>query len=158
MRLHHNDLFLGEADGKRHGTQWSDARTDSITSSPMLIPTLGKEAEAPMFRPLPEQLFMAMANIARLKDGEAYVLTVDMSAPARICTPDVHRSDISALCVDACTGWYQGESGLALPLAVAHQQILDRDAQFASGPPTAEVVSPRRRLHMPERNVHDQRD
>ncbi len=145
----------GETDGKSEADtvgkskSWSTAKGNSITSSPMLIPITGKEANAPIFWTIDEQRFLAMRNIFGLQDREAYILAGDMRAPVLIRTDDVNRPSISHVCMEVCTGWYQRESGLALPLEEAHRRVLERDQEFnlVTIVVTDDIERPRRRIN-----------
>lgn len=129
----------------------SQAAGTSTTTAPMLFPILGKEAAQPLFRSIEEQLFIAMAKIARLKDREAYVLTADMIGPALIRTPNVTRPLISRTCTEVFAGWYQRQSGLALPLDEALARVLSRDRNLyqesVSATTDEDTGRPRRRLN-----------
>jgi hypothetical protein len=122
------------ADTIGENTSWSNAQGHSYTLSPILIPQVGMEADAPMFWTLDEQRFLAMRRVFLLKDREAYVLAGDMEKPVLIRTPDVNRSDISQVIIDLAVGWYQQESGLTLPFEQAVKRVQERDrAQSAFG-------------------------
>lgn len=115
----------GETVGKSE--MWAKALGQSVTTSPMLFPVMGKEAEQPLYLSVEEQKIIAMVKIARLKDREAYILAGDMEVPELIRTPDVHRPEISNVCRKLSVERFQRESGIALPLSVAIQRVLDRD-------------------------------
>jgi hypothetical protein len=72
-----------------------------------------------------------------------------MEVPIRIRTADVNPPDISRACTELCTGWYQRESGLALPLSDALERVAERDREFyvvTVVSPTDEIDRPRRRI------------
>jgi Helicase HerA, central domain len=138
-----------EADTTGSNTSWSTALGSSVNVSPMLFSVMGKEAAQPLFRSIEEQIFIAMARIAHLKDREAYVLTADMEVPQLIRTPNIERPPISRVCTELAAGWYQRESGLSLGLDVALQRILIRDRDFDVVTLVAsddDIDRPRRRL------------
>jgi hypothetical protein len=122
-----------EADTTGESTKWSNALGRSETMAPMLIPRMGKEADAPVFWSLNEQLFLAMKRLFLLQDREAYVLAGDMTVPVPIKTPDVNRPDICHVVVDLTIGWYQQESGLTLPFEQAVECIRKRDQERNAG-------------------------
>src|SRR5207302_1707418 len=109
---------------------------------------LGKEAAQPLFRPIEEQLFVAMAKIARLQNREAYVLAGDMSVPELMRTPEISRENFSTVCGEICVDYYQQKSGLALPFDEALERVLARDRALAvvGGGAEGDDHQPRRRL------------
>ncbi len=108
-------------------SMWAQSIGQSITLSPMLFPVMDKEASQPLFRSIDEQIFIAMAKIARLKDREAFVLVGDMEVPIRMRTADVDSLTISRTCMEICAGWYQQESGLSISLSDALARVEERD-------------------------------
>lgn len=128
---HTDSTTVTHAHGKT--SQWSDAHTDGVSWAPMLFSIYGKEANAPLFRAVDEQIFIAMMRIARLKNRQAYVLTPDMTCPEFIRTADVQRPPLSQICVDLCIRWYQRQSGLAKALPELLNEIATRDRAVARG-------------------------
>jgi hypothetical protein len=138
-----------EADTRGQDRNWTHGISQNVMISPVLFSVFSDELDQPMFRSIDEQIFIAMAKIARLKNREAYVLVGDMEVPVRIRTPDVNPPDISRACTEACTGWYQQESGLALPLADALERVAERDRAFY----VVTVVSPADEIDRPRRRI-----
>ena len=122
--------------------------------APSLFSVFRKVREQPLFRPLDEQLFFAMASIARLQNRECFILAGDMKAPALIRTPDVNHVDISRVCTEISTDWYQDQSGLALPLNEAIRRLAERDQKIYSVRIVdhEDVPQPRRRITSVQRD------
>jgi hypothetical protein len=138
-----------EADTEGQSANWTNGISQSVMISPMLFSEFSDEPEQPLFRSIDEQIFIAMAKIARLKNREAYVLVGDMEVPVRIRTADVNQPDISRACTELCTGWYQRESGLALPLDAALERVAERDRDFY----VVTIVSPDDEIDRPRRRI-----
>jgi hypothetical protein len=138
-----------KADTTGQSTNWTSGISQSVMMSPVLFSVFSEEPEQPLFRSIDEQIFIAMAKIARLKNREAFVLVGDMEAPLRIRTADVNQPDISRACTELCTGWYQRESGLALPLDTALERVAERDRDFY----VVTIVSPADEIDRPRRRI-----
>jgi len=138
-----------EAETNGRSTNWTSGISQSVMISPVLFSIFSDEPEQPLFRSIDEQIFIAMAKIARLKNREAFVLVGDMEVPIRIRTADVNQPDISRACTELCAGWYQRESGLSLPLADALERVADRDRNFY----VVTVVSPQDEIDRPRRRI-----
>jgi hypothetical protein len=138
-----------EAETAGQSTNWTSGISQNVMVSPVLFSVFSDELDQPMFRSIDEQIFIAMGKLARLKNREAYVLVGDMEVPIRIRTADVNPPDISRACTELCTGWYQRDSGLALPLSDALERVAERDREFyvvTVVSPTDEIDRPRRRI------------
>jgi hypothetical protein len=138
-----------QAETNGENTNWTGGISQNFMMSPMLFSVFSDEADQPLFRTIDEQIFIAMAKIARLKNREAYVLVGDMEAPVRIRTADVNQPEISRACTEQCTGWYQRESGLALPLTAALERVAERDRDFY----VVTIVSPADEVDWPRRRI-----
>jgi hypothetical protein len=141
---------LSESDSVAQSSSWSTAEAKSENLSPMLLPIMRQEPDAPIFWSIDEQLFLAMQKIHALMDREAFVLAGDMTAPVFIRTPDVHRSDVSATVIDLAVTCYQDKSGFALLLSDALERVALRDRESEAMVTVValepEVQRPRRRM------------
>jgi hypothetical protein len=71
---------------------WSNSSQTGESSSPMLMPIIGKELSHVQFENLDEQLFRAMAVLHDQKQRQCVVRTADMKAPVSLFTPFVKEA------------------------------------------------------------------
>jgi hypothetical protein len=129
-------------DGENEASGWSKSdalsggdsstwtESESETTTPVLIPVMGKELAHVQFRSLEEQLFRSMAVLFDQKQRQGVARIVGMSAPVSLYTPEVVTTPGNA----ERTKRYVESRYKNLPFALqgkeAQKQLADRAANF----------------------------
>ncbi len=113
------------------GESYSESESESETSSPMLIPVIGKELSHVQFRSLEEQLFRAMAVLFDQQQRQGVARLVGMSAPVSLHTPTISKKPTSKAMVDGYIAALMEKIPFALSGIEAQKRLKDRKANFS---------------------------
>jgi hypothetical protein len=112
-----------------HGrsSSWSRGKSETISSTPMLRPIMGKELSSVQFESVEEQLFRAMAVLSDQKQRQFITSTVSDSTPERIFTPFVRESSNDDITVKEYLEALYEKWDFALPRAEVQKMVDARE-------------------------------
>ncbi len=119
----------GNAETYGGGHTTSQSTSEGVTSAPMLVPMVGKEALPPQFRSPEEQLFRYSQFLSAQPDRHA-VVRIGIDPPVPITTPTVAPAKISAKGARAWTNVRRKKLPFALPVVEADRRLAARRKQF----------------------------
>lgn len=120
---------MGRAETYGGGHTTSQSTSEGVTSAPMLIPMVGKEALPPQFRSPDEQLFRYSQFLSAQPDRHA-VVRIGIDPPVSITTPTVASAKISAKGARAWANVRRKKIPFALRVDEADRRLAVRRKQF----------------------------
>jgi hypothetical protein len=117
------------------GTSRMNVRSGGTSESevPFLLPVFGKELSNRQFDPIADQLFRAMAALHDQEQRHGVARLVGMKIPVTIVTPTIQKTPADAKMAQAFLNRVYKKLPFALPSALAHKAIADREAKMAVG-------------------------
>lgn len=112
------------------GSSWSRSKTHGLSDQIIQTPIMGSEVSSIQYRPIEEQLELAMATLHDQKQRHCIVKLRDMKYPAAVLTPKVETMEFSGKIVERYIARLLERSGYAVSEERARERLKEREVSI----------------------------